>query len=562
MRKIGTVGVSLLGAWLAASPVSAGQVTRTVKMAPGENWWGVCNAFGSKMPFTERSEFSCDLREDNYGHQALSFMVSDKGRALWCPNPVGVKISHGEIVWMGEDAEVVFVENAGSTLAEAFRFASRKWFPPTGEDPELLYFAAPQYNTWIELTYHQNEKDILAYAESMIAHGLPPGIFMIDDTWQHGYGTWEFDARRFSDPVGMIAKLHAMGYKVLLWVCPFVSMDTPEFRRIQFGRNPDDVKGWPVKGGFLISSPKPGRAGVPPAACVDWWNGSSALLDFTHPNAVAWFTEQLDRLQLDYHADGFKFDGGGVHFYAGTVGMEGSSPRTFAYDRTKSPAAQSVLYGLFALKYKGSECRNVFGFAGKPVIMRLHDKAHTWEALSRLVPDMLAAGFVGCPFICPDMIGGGEWSSFLPGSSFDPELFIRSAQVHALCPMMQISASPWRVLDVEHQRTFQEIVALRQRFAPRFVELAKRAAKDGEPMMRNLEYVFPRRGYGAVLDEFLMGDDLLVAPQLKKGATSRSVVIPPGRWKSDGGEIVEGPKTIVVETPLARLPHFLKQEAN
>ena len=59
--------------------------------------------------------------------------------------------------------------------------------------------------------------------------------------------------------------------------------------------------------------------------------------------------------------------------------------------------------------------------------------------------------------------------------------------VNALCPMMQISASPWRVLDKEHQKAFLAAVRLRQKFAPKIVELAKRAAKDGEPIMRNSE---------------------------------------------------------------------------
>ena len=262
----------------------------------------------------------------------------------------------------------------------------------------------------------------------------------------------------------------------------------------------------------------------------------------------------------DYGADGFKFDGGGVHFYAGCVGLEGSSPKTFAHDPSASPAAQSALYGNFALKYKGSEYRNGFGFAGKPVIMRLHDKAHSWDALRRLIPDMLAAGFVGCPFICPDMIGGGSWTAFLPGAPFDAELFIRSAQVHALCPMMQISASPWRVLSPEHQELFKEIAALRQRFAPRFVELAKESAKSGEPMMRNLEYCFPGLGYADIKDEFMMGDRLLVAPVMEKGATSRKVILPSGRWRSDDGQIYVGPATVEVAAPLARLPYFERAE--
>ena len=529
-----------------------------IEMLPGENWWGLCNAFGRKMPFTAGTSFECDLRKDNYGHQALSLLCSDKGRAVWCAEPVGAKIADGRIELESDAGEIVFEENAGRDLAGAFRYASKTWFPPTGEEPELLYFSAPQLNTWIELTYHQNEKDILAYAKSMVDHGVPPGIFMIDDTWQHGYGEWEFDMRRFSDPKGMVDALHAMGFKVLLWMCPFVSMDTPAYRRITLGRNPDDVRGYPTKGGFLASSKEPGWGGVVPPAAVEWWNGKSALLDFTHPNAVAWFTEQLNRLVADYGADGFKFDGGGVHFYAGCAGTEGAAPKTFAHDPSVSPAAQSALYGDFALKYKGSEYRNGFGFAGKPVIMRLHDKSHTWEALGRLIPDMLAAGMVGCPFICPDMIGGGEWTAFLPGAPFDPELFIRSAQIHALCPMMQISASPWRVLSPEHQRIFSETVALRQCFAPKFVELAKESARTGEPMMRNLEYAFPGQGYAGVLDQFMMGEDLLVAPVVEKGAARRKVVLPPGRWRADDGAVFDGPATLDVETPLERLPHFTR----
>ena len=534
----------------AAMALNAASATE-IKMLPKEKWWGLCNNFGRDMPFTEKSDFKCDLRQDNYSHQSLSFLCSDRGRVVWCAEPVGVEISGGEIRLESDKGEIVLVEGAGRNLAEAFRHASKTWFPPTGGEPELLYFAAPQYNTWIELTYHQNEKDILAYAQSMVDHGLPPGVFMVDDTWQHAYGEWEFDARRFSDPKGMVAKLHAMGFKVLLWMCPFVSMDTPAYRRITWGINPDSVKGYPEKGGFLTT---PGNEeGVSSPAAVEWWNGKSALLDFTHPNAVAWFTEQLDRLVGDYGVDGFKFDGGGVEFYSSVRGD------FRAHDPLVSSAAQSALYGKFALKYKGSEYRNGFGFAGKPVIMRLHDKDHTWEALRRLVPDMLAAGFVGCPFICPDMIGGGSWTAFLPGAPFDAELFIRSAQVHALCPMMQISASPWRVLGPEHQRIFGEVVALRQKFAPRFVELARESAKTGEPMMRNLEYCFPGMGYAEVKDEFMMGDDLLVAPVMEKGSTVRKVVIPPGKWCAADGEEYVGPAEIEVFAPLESLPYFMKK---
>ena len=135
---------------------------------------------------------------------------------------------------------------------------------------------------------------------------------------------------------------------------------------------------------------------------------------------------------------------------------------------------------------------------------------------------------------------------------------MRSAQIHALCPMMQFSASPWRVLDAEKQQIVRDTVALRQKFAPMFVELAKKAATDGEPILRGLEYNYPNQGYASVIDEFMMGTDLLVAPQMEKDATTRDVVIPPGTWKADDGTTVVGPKTITVKTPLARLPHFVR----
>ena len=134
---------------------------------------------------------------------------------------------------------------------------------------------------------------------------------------------------------------------------------------------------------------------------------------------------------------------------------------------------------------------------------------------------------------------------------------MRSAQVHALCPMMQFSASPWRVLDAEKQKIVRDIVALRQKFTGKIVELAKESGRTGEPMLRNLEYNFPGMGYADVKDQFMMGDDLLVAPVVENGAKTRKVVLPPGKWKADDGQIHTGPAIIEIPTPLSRLPHFI-----
>ena len=542
MKKLLLSSISLLSLTLLAG-------TQTVKMTAGENWWGVANFFGTKMPFTEKTDLKIDLRKDNYHNQCASLLLSDRGRVIWADAQALFTLKNGEIT-VESDSEIV-VTKGGDSLPEAYRFAMRKWFPASGKMPDPLFFSAPQINTWIELTYHQNEKDILGYAKSMIDNGVPAGVLMIDDTWQAGYGDWRFEPTRFKDPKGMMDKLHAMGYKVMLWMCPYVGMDLPSFRRVAWGTNPDDVRGYPVKGGFLAEKGKrPVANGRVEAKACRWWNGYSAFLDFSHPNANAWFTEVLDGLVRDFGVDGFKLDGADLTAY--------NLKTCEALDPKATNGSLNNGYAAYALKYPFCEIRNLWRLQQMPVVVRLHDKPHTWEALRRITADMIAAGVIGQPFICPDMVGGGEWTAFIPGSPFEPDLFVRSAQIHALCPMMQFSASPWRVLDAEKQQIVRDTVALRQKFAPMFVELAKKAATDGEPILRGLEYNYPNQGYASVIDEFMMGTDLLVAPQMEKDATTRDVVIPPGTWKADDGTTVVGPKTLTVKTPLARLPHFVR----
>lgn len=515
----------------------------TIGMAPGEQWWGAANYFGTNMPFTAGADLLIDLRKENYNNQCAAFLISDRGRVLWCDDPCAIRMAKGTISVSTESP--VAVEQLGTNLPTAYRAACARWFPPTGRSPDPKFIAAPQLNTWIELTYHQNEHDVLAYARSMLDHGVPPGVLMIDDTWQAGYGDWRFEPSRFPNPKGMMAELHEMGYRVMLWMCPYVGADLPAFRRIAWGVNPDDARGYPTRGGFLTD------AATGATRPLEWWNGYSAFLDFSHPNARTWFQETLDGLVRDYGVDGFKLDGADLSAY------DLASCR--AFDPKATNGSLNNGYCAFALRYPFCEVRNLWRMQQMPVVVRLHDKPHEWASLERIVADMIAAGLLGQPFVCPDMVGGGEWKTFIPGSPFDPELFIRSAQVHALCPMMQISASPWRVLSLEHQEIFSRIIALRQKFARKFVALSQRAGEDGEPILRNLEYNFPGQGYARIRDEFMMGGDLLVAPVLVKGQLKRRVVLPPGTWLSDIGETFVGPCDIWIATPLDRLPHFTLQ---
>ncbi|MBC2601809.1 glycoside hydrolase family 31 protein [Puniceicoccus vermicola] len=513
---------------------------RSIPLLPNESWWGGLSALGASMPFRSESTISCDLLNENLGNQAQPLLVSNRGRYVWSDHPFHFEFKQGSLHLSKAHSEIHLFEE-GNSLKEAFCHASRNHFPASGSIPDPILFNAPQYNTWIELMYDQREEKILEYAESIIAAGYPPGTILIDDNWQEDYGTWEFSARRFSDPKAMIEKLHDMGFKVMLWVCPFVSADSATCRELaeKHFLHPDEQPTQDIL--WANTEFKP--------ALIRWWNGASAMIDLSNPDAREWFRLSLQKLVDEYGIDGFKFDAGDPAFYSGVP----SQNLSFL------PTDHSEQFAAAGLPFAFNEYRACWKMAGQPLVQRLQDKKHKWEDLRTLIPCSIAQGLMGYAFTCPDMIGGGEYLSFLRAENIDQELIVRSAQAHALMPMMQFSLAPWRVLDPEKQAICLEMAKLHTRTAPRILEYAHRSANTGEPIIKSLEWFWPGRGYDRVVDQFILGEDILVCPVLEKGAESRSVILPPGTWTADDGTRYEGEQTIQVEAPLDRLPWFERE---
>jgi alpha-glucosidase (family GH31 glycosyl hydrolase) len=74
-----------------------------------------------------------------------------------------------------------------------------------------------------------------------------------------------------------------------------------------------------------------------------------------------------------------------------------------------------------------------------------------------------------------------------------------------------------------------------------------------------MAFVFPGEGMEKVVDQFMLGDEVLVAPVLVKEMRSRTVQFPTGRWEGDDGSVVEGPGVQQIEVPLRRLPWYRRR---
>ncbi|APQ17567.1 glycoside hydrolase family 31 protein [Maribacter hydrothermalis] len=546
--------------------------TITISLLKDELWWGGAVNDGVSMPYQEGFTYS-NMYNDNKGNQLQPLLISNKGRVIWSEKSFEFTFTKNSISIQAKGE--LLQKNAGRTLKEAFSYASKKYFAANGKMPDELLFSSPQYNTWIELMYNQNQNDILEYAHAIIDNGFPPGVLMIDDNWQEDHGKWNFHPDRFPNPRKMMEELDAIGFKVMLWVCPFVSPDSDISRELAknnflvnyLGASPRGIRpkrtfnfeaslgvlyplAVPIKNASDAKVTAAPWIKVERPAMVYWWNGVSAVLDLSNPGAENWFKSQLQQLVDEYGVDGFKFDAGDSYFYPDYL---------VSFKKDITPNEHSELFGKIGLDFPLNEYRATWKMAGLPLVQRLSDKGHNWNDLRTIILNITSQGLMGYAFTCPDMIGGGEFKSFLHTETIDQDLIVRSAQVHSLMPMMQFSVAPWRILDEKHLKAVKKAVQLRKEFTPYIMSLAKEAATTGEPIVRTMEYMYPDQGFERIKDQFMLGEKILVAPVLDKEENKRKVLLPKGKWITGNNKTYRGGSNKTFEVALDELLYFIKQ---
>ena len=520
----------------------------TINIYDDEYWWGTTSALGTKMPFSKETELVIDLNTSAAYNQIMPLLVSSKGRYIWSENPFCATFSKGTIALDGTD---IIINNDGKNLKEAYLNACNQYFPFDNAQLPDEFFTTAQYNGWMQFTYNPTQDAVLEYAHGIIDNGFEPGILIIDEGWHLPYGTWEFDKIKFPDPEAMVRELHLLGFKVMLWVCPFVRIDGEQYVKSMFyGAEFCETK--LSQDLYLRTNNEPWYT----PSIVQWWNGFSAILDFTNETDRTFLKTQLDSLVSNYGIDGFKFDGGAWYHYSNLNCRNG-----FVLDEEKK-YLRNIAWNEFGRKYRYHEYKDSYKCGGKCSISRLCDKSHSWtqNGINTLIPNSLIQGLIGHPFICPDMIGGGSWSMFLKDDFvFDEELFVRMAQVSAYMPMMQFSLAPWQFLNKENLGYCLDAANKHKEISKEILELVNYSRYFGEPIIRHLAYEFPDQNYETTDDCFMFGSNTLVAPVILKGATYKTVKLPKGfSWEYIDGTIYNGGTTVTVNAPLSTLPVFKK----
>ena len=144
--------------------------------------------------------------------------------------------------------------------------------------------------------------------------------------------------------------------------------------------------------------------------------------------------------------------------------------------------------------------------------------------------------------------------------------YMRWAQLGALSPVMETDFAPWWV-SWKAVKAYRMYATLHHRLVPYIARYAERAARDGIPIVQPLPFAYPHDGRASrITDEYLFGDDLLVAPITSIAdpvQVSRSVHLPVGGWTDFwNGRRYNGNRTIQVVAPLDRLPLFVRDGAS
>ena len=502
-------------------------------LQPGERWWGGAVADGQAMPFGDRSH-----RRDLATNAGLARRPGRRRE----PVRTAAGVQPGSLRLVGRPVRPspstrggldivgtgVVVGGGADSLAGAFRAASAAALPGPGATPAEAMFTGPQYNTWIEMPYRPDPGRRAAYVRGLLDAGFPPGR-------GHDRRPVVAGLRHLAVRAGPRSRTRrrwwpsctSWGCPVMLWLVPFVSPDSDTFRA------------WPTAGCW---SAGPDGEPVGPR----WWNGYSAMLDVTDPARRGLAARRAGRTGARRSAS---TGSSSTPVTCATTGSTTSPRRSTRRDRpvrgvgpvrpATTRSTSSGPAGRWAASRSPSGCTT---------------SRRRWGAdgLASLIPESIAQGLIGLPFNCPDMVGGGDLAAFARARVVDQELFVRYAQCAALFPMMQFShvtepgagrRAPGR--GPGGGRAASVAVARAPRPGPARGRHRRAGAAAARLPLRRV-----RRGPGPVPAR----RDILVAPVLERGATSRAVRLPPGRWITPDGVTVTGPSEIEVPVTLASLP--------
>jgi alpha-D-xyloside xylohydrolase len=411
---------------------------------------------------------------------------------------------------------------------------------------------------------------LLDVAREFVRRELPLSVIVSDYFHWPAMGDYRFDPDEWPDPTAMVDELRGMGVELMVSIWPTVSPLSENWATY-------------VDGGLLVASDQGVEShqtirdkGMAAPMAVSFYDPTNphtrefiwSLIRrnyISHGIGIWWLDASEPELNPSHPSN--------LSLYAGPGAQVANiyprdNARMFAEGMAAEGLPQTVLLSRSA--WAGSQRYGAAVWSG--------DIPATWDALATQVRAGLGIAMSGIPWWTTD-IGG-----FHGGDASDPayqELIIRWFQFGVFCPLFRLHGDreprnsdgyaesggpnePWSYGESAYE-IIAEIIRMRERLRPYVHEQMRLASDSGLPPMRPLFVDFPDDDAAWLIDDaFMFGPDILVAPILAPGQTTREVYLPAGGTWTDAwtGEEFTGGQTVTVDAPIERIPVFTLDAAD
>lgn len=389
----------------------------------------------------------------------------------------------------------------------------------TGRPPIV---PAWSYGLWLSTSFttDYDEATVTSFIDEMAARELPVSVFHFDCFWMREFNwcDFEWDPRTFPDPDGMLARLRAKDLRVCVWINPYIGQRSPLFREA-------------ADQGFLVK-----RAD---GSVWQWdlWQAGMGLVDFTNPEATAWYQAHLRRL-MEQGVDCFKTDFG-ERIPVDVVWADDSDPQRMhnLYTHLYNKAVHDVL-----VEARGESDAVLFARSATAggQTMPVHwggDSTSTFASMAETLRGGLSLAFSGFAHWSHD-IGGFEGTP-------DAAVYKRWTAFGLLGSHSRFHGSgsyrvPW-AFDEEAVEVTRRFTHLKMHLMPYLYQAGVDAAATGVPLLRPMLLEFPEDPAVVHLDrQYMLGADILVAPVFSADGEV-DFYLPEGEWTSLlTGETVTG----------------------
>ena len=398
---------------------------------------------------------------------------------------------------------------------------------------------------------YKTESETRGVIDTLKREGYPVDGVVLDLYWygkETDMGRLEWDKSQWGDHRKMLSDLKNQGVNTVIISQPYVN---------KIGAI-DNYNELASKG--MLTKDKNGKIND-----VTTWVGEAGMLDVANPDTRRWLRERY-RTLTDEGVTGWWGDLGEPEVHPETI-VHANGETTREYHNVYGNVWSSIIYDLFNDEYPDTRLMTLMrgGTAGLQrysVFPWSTDVSRSWGGLQPQVKIMLNSGLSGLGYMSHD-VGGFAIDEANPT---DPELYVRWLQLGTFSPILrthsQRFAEPYKY--PEYRDIILPLVKMRYEWLPYNYTLAYENAVKGYPLVRPLNFEsLGTTPYDSIVDEYMWGSEVLVAPVLQQGATSREVIFPEGTWIdfADPAVSYHGPATVNYAAPLQRLPLFVKNGA-